>query len=203
MTKDLRSGRTLDHIPVPSAHALPVIEHAERHGLNVAVYLNDRFLHLHGTSPQADDVRAARWRAVPSIVEALESEAPTFMRFFGRETVGALRAAFSQLPLHFRHEVWEAFEECAVTSADATKELALKRLCAEIEMPASRVLAIGDSRNDVPMLLWAGTGVAMGNALPEVRSAVARVTARYEEDGVARAIERYVLDPIAERERSA
>ena len=58
-----------------------------------------------------------------------------------------------------------------------------------------RVLAIGDSRNDVPMLRWAGTGIAMGNALPEVRRAVPLVTQRCEEDGVAHAIERYVLEP--------
>ena len=65
------------------------------------------------------------------------------------------------------------------------------------------MLAIGDSRNDVPMLAWAGIGVAMGNALPEVRRRVDRVTARCDEDGVARAIERYVLEPFENRERSA
>ena len=50
--------------------------------------------------------------------------------------------------------------------------------CAPISAsPAERVLAIGDSRNDVPMLRWAGIGVAMGNALPEVRESVRYVTA--------------------------
>ena len=54
-----------------------------------------------------------------------------------------------------------------------------------------RVLAIGDSRNDVPMLQWAGIGVAMANALPEVRQAVRYVTADNLSDGVAAAIERF------------
>jgi len=54
------------------------------------------------------------------------------------------------------------------------------------------VLAIGDSRNDVPMLRWAGVGVAMANALPEVRQSVRYVTASNTEDGVALAIERFV-----------
>jgi hydroxymethylpyrimidine pyrophosphatase-like HAD family hydrolase len=53
------------------------------------------------------------------------------------------------------------------------------------------------------MLRWAGIGVAMANALPEVREAVGRVTAAYDEDGVARAIERYVLEPLQRSEKSA
>ena len=49
------------------------------------------------------------------------------------------------------------------------------------------------SRNDVPMMQWAGVGVAMGNALPEVRHAVRYVTATNERDGVALAIEKFAL----------
>ena len=65
-------------------------------------------------------------------------------------------------------------------------------------MSRERVLASGDSRNDVPMLHWAGVGVAMANALPEVREAVVHVTASNEADGVALAIERFAL-PAAEK----
>ena len=54
-------------------------------------------------------------------------------------------------------------------------------------------MAIGDSRNDIPMLRWAKIGVAMGNALPEVRETVPYVTASNDRDGVALAIERFVL----------
>jgi hypothetical protein len=44
------------------------------------------------------------------------------------------------------------------------------------------------------MLQEAGLGVAMGNAAPEVRQAADAVTAAFDEDGAALAIERYVLD---------
>jgi hypothetical protein len=43
------------------------------------------------------------------------------------------------------------------------------------------------------MLRWAKIGVAMGNALPEVRETVPYVTASNDRDGVAQAIERFVL----------
>jgi Cof subfamily protein (haloacid dehalogenase superfamily) len=53
------------------------------------------------------------------------------------------------------------------------------------------VLAFGDMPNDLPMLVRAGHGVAMGNAHPEVLTAADEVTARNSEDGVARVLERW------------
>jgi hydroxymethylpyrimidine pyrophosphatase-like HAD family hydrolase len=45
--------------------------------------------------------------------------------------------------------------------------------------------------NDVPMLRWAGHGVAMGNAHPDARAAADEVTAANTDDGVARVLERW------------
>jgi Cof subfamily protein (haloacid dehalogenase superfamily) len=53
------------------------------------------------------------------------------------------------------------------------------------------VVAFGDMPNDVPMLLRAGHGVAMGNAHPDVLAAADEVTAANTEDGVARVLERW------------
>jgi hydroxymethylpyrimidine pyrophosphatase-like HAD family hydrolase len=191
LTKDFLSGRTLGHIPIPLALALPMVRYAENHRLDVAVYLEERFLRLEGTTLHMEDMRGPHWREVRSLSDAV-TFAPTFVRFLGRQVAERMRAAFAHLPLHFKREVWGDFEECAVTSPEATKESALARLCGDFEIPAARVLAIGDSHNDVPMMRWAGIGVAMGNAAPAVRDAVGRVTEACDRDGVARAIERYV-----------
>lgn len=59
------------------------------------------------------------------------------------------------------------------------------------------VLAIGDSLNDIEMIRCAGFGVAMDNARQEVKDAANAVTASNEEDGVAKAIEEYVLSKNA------
>jgi len=202
LTKDFLSGRTLGHIPVPLVHAVPMIQYAERNGLNVAIYIEEKFHRLRGPHVYMEDMRGPHWREVGSLIDVL-TEAPTFLRFLGRDSVDAVRAAFSGIPLHFKYEVFGDYEECAVTSPDATKERALGRLCSDLKIAPGAVLAIGDSRNDVPMLDWAGIGVAMANALPEVRRAVGRVTAACAEDGVARAIERYVLADPQRTERSA
>ncbi|HWU33426.1 MAG TPA: HAD family hydrolase [Marmoricola sp.] len=53
------------------------------------------------------------------------------------------------------------------------------------------VLAIGDGRNDKEMLAWAGRGVAMGQAVDEVRDAADAVTGTVDEDGVATELRRY------------
>ena len=56
-----------------------------------------------------------------------------------------------------------------------------------------QVMAIGDYDNDVPMLTSVGLGVAMGNASDAVKARVFRVTETNDLDGMAKAIERYIL----------
>ena len=54
-------------------------------------------------------------------------------------------------------------------------------------------MAIGDQENDIAMIEFAGVGVAMDNAIPTVKEAANFITKSNLEDGVARAIEKYVL----------
>jgi hydroxymethylpyrimidine pyrophosphatase-like HAD family hydrolase len=56
---------------------------------------------------------------------------------------------------------------------------------------AEGVVAFGDMPNDVPMLQWAGLGVAMGNAHPDAVAAANEVTASNDDDGLARVLERW------------
>ncbi|MDG4668340.1 HAD family hydrolase [Mycobacterium sp. 236(2023)] len=58
---------------------------------------------------------------------------------------------------------------------------------------AADIVTFGDMPNDVPMLDWAGLGVAMGNAHPDAVAAADEVTATNAEDGVARVLERWWL----------
>jgi Cof subfamily protein (haloacid dehalogenase superfamily) len=56
----------------------------------------------------------------------------------------------------------------------------------------NRVMAVGDSEADLPMIEWAGVGVAMGNASAKVQAAADWVAPTLDEDGVAVAIEKYL-----------
>jgi hypothetical protein len=71
-----------------------------------------------------------------------------------------------------------------------TKGSGLAALCAGWGVDAGEVIAFGDMPNDLPMLRWAGHGVAMGNALPAVVQAADEVTLVNDEDGVAVVLER-------------
>jgi 5-amino-6-(5-phospho-D-ribitylamino)uracil phosphatase len=67
-------------------------------------------------------------------------------------------------------------------------------LAERLGIEQSRTMGIGDSEADIPMLRWAGLGVAMGNAAPDVKAAADWVAPSLEEDGAAVAIERFVLE---------
>jgi len=73
------------------------------------------------------------------------------------------------------------------------KGSALQYVAQRLGIPMERVLAIGDSWNDLPIIERAGIGVAMGNAPVEVRERADAVVGTVDEDGVCDALERFVL----------
>jgi Cof subfamily protein (haloacid dehalogenase superfamily) len=74
------------------------------------------------------------------------------------------------------------------------KRLAVSYLAEEIlALRAENVMAVGDDLTDIEMLRYAGIGVAMGNAPVAVKACADWVTTTIEEDGVARAVERWIL----------
>jgi hydroxymethylpyrimidine pyrophosphatase-like HAD family hydrolase len=196
LTKDFRANRTLVHIPVPLQYAKELVEFAEASQLALAVYSEEFFWRVAGSRVFMEDMTGPAWREAASLGEILRTP-PTFLRFMGPESVGAMERTYGDLPLRFIHERWGEFVECVVLARDAGKQQALARLCADFQIPRERVLAIGDSLNDVPMLRWAGVGVAMGNAAPEVKEAVRYVTASNDRDGVALAIEKFCFRATA------
>ena len=66
-------------------------------------------------------------------------------------------------------------------------------------MDAADVLAIGDGRNDIEMLRWAGRGVAMGQAVEVVREAADAVTGTVYDEGAATELDRWFRSRPAPR----
>ena len=81
-----------------------------------------------------------------------------------------------------------------ILNKDASKGRTLKELADHLDIPRERVMAIGDSGNDIDMVAYAGLGVAMGNAVPAVLAVADVVTTTNNEDGVAEAINRHFFD---------
>lgn len=89
--------------------------------------------------------------------------------------------------------------ELTLFAADASKGKALATLASSLDVPLEETMAIGDGLNDISMLRTAGLGVAMGHAPRRVRAIADVVTASNVEDGMAQALEAYVLgaEPLA------
>ncbi len=71
---------------------------------------------------------------------------------------------------------------------------ALRRLADYLDIPQSQVMAVGDQDNDIPMIAWAGLGVAMGNGSATTKAVADWIAPSVTEDGAAVAIERFVLN---------
>jgi len=70
----------------------------------------------------------------------------------------------------------------------------VKMLAEKLGIPRENIMTLGDQENDIAMLEYAGTGVAMGNAIDSVKAVSQFVTKTNMDDGVAYAIQKFVLD---------
>lgn len=80
-----------------------------------------------------------------------------------------------------------------VNPKGVSKAMALNFLCDKIGITMKEVMAVGDSLNDIKMIQEAGIGVAMGNAQEAIKKVANYTTDTNDEDGVAKAIERFAL----------
>ena len=73
------------------------------------------------------------------------------------------------------------------------KGSAIDALAEHFGIPFSSIMALGDDYNDIPMLEKAGYSVAMENSVPEAKAAAKYITDTNNNDGVAKAIKRFVF----------
>ncbi len=150
-----------------------------------ALYLDERIRDVEDWTPPplaapivVSDVRAAIGRPCVKIVGTAEADTiarlrPHAVARFG-EALYVTQTAVDLL--EFLHP-------------DVSKGAALRLVAARLGVARADVVAFGDSHNDRDMLVFAGTGVAMGNAMPEVKAVADLVTGSNDEDGIGAALE--------------
>ena len=84
---------------------------------------------------------------------------------------------------------WTAWLD--LSPVGVSKASGLQHVCDKIGLTAADVLAIGDGRNDIEMLSWAGRGVAMGQAPAEVAAAADDVTDTIDRGGLIKELQRW------------
>ena len=80
-----------------------------------------------------------------------------------------------------------------VTHPDANKGAVARYLARRFDLSTDAIATIGDMPNDVLMFAHSGLSIAMGNADPQVQRAARRITAANDDEGFAKAMERFVL----------
>jgi HAD superfamily hydrolase (TIGR01484 family) len=100
-------------------------------------------------------------------------------------------ATAGRLGLHGTNYVvgWTAWLD--LSPVGVHKASGLQEVCRRLGVDRADVLAIGDGRNDVEMLSWAGRGVAMGQAVEDVRAAADHVTTSVNDNGAAVELDRW------------
>lgn len=101
------------------------------------------------------------------------------------------------LPAGARALITPKFSLVQLCGCTTDKADALAHLLASRGLGFDSLVAIGDDVNDVEMVRRAGIGIAVANALDEVKEAADWVTAAADEDGVAEAIERLLQAPAS------
>ncbi len=190
ITYDMHAERVVDLYPMPTATALEVVRRLRRvvPGGTFAVETAAGFACEPGHLQD-------QWEVDPRLADVFVLiESPVLKLLFGhpewtaddlltvaRKSVGDLVEATHSNAEHSAIEL---------SGPGISKATTLERLCKGLAIDASMVLAFGDMPNDLPMLNWAGTGIAVANAHPQVLSAVSNVTASNDDDGVAQVLER-------------
>ena len=200
--QDPATDKILRHLPLSKQTALQVLDSFEephlRSLLSIHFYINDRLY-----VPEITDstrLYAARSGIAINAIENLRRDIPgdptKVLALCQNPEVldnllSSMRQRYTPAEMYLTRSVATFFE---ATHPLANKGEAVRYLAEELlGLQAQNVMAIGDNFNDVEMISYAGVGVAMGNAPDAVKAGANWVAPDVEEDGVATAIEQFVL----------
>ena len=190
-------GRTLAKITLPHEGAREAVEWAIAHNVLTQVYVAEE-LWVSREDPRVRDYieqnHIPAWVRGP--LEIIDwPEPPVKVLLQGESGLldslrGELESLVSSHPIRIFKSQSDYLE---LVNKEVGKSTGLRTATKMLGILQERVFAIGDAENDIDMLKWAGWGVAMGQALAQVKAAADAVTAAVDEDGAAIALERWVL----------
>ena len=145
----------------------------------------ERLMQFHEPQPQA----------VGDLSDLVDRLSLNKMHWFGTpEEIRTIKAEVEGVLAGRAQLVMPNYEILEVLPLGASKGAGVKQLLADMNIDPRHVLALGDGENDIEMLELAGVGVAMDNAMPRLKSVANHITASNDDDGVAQAIEQFVLN---------
>jgi Cof subfamily protein (haloacid dehalogenase superfamily) len=200
---DYGAGRALTSDPLGKDQARAVLALVRRHGVHCSLYAENAILfedadvHHSGLLVWAKSLPAAlqpRLERTDDFARAIETERVIWKFVVTHTESGVLRRCVEDMKrsIDLSYE-WSWHDLVDVVRAGNSKGGRLIEWARAQGVDPAEVLAIGDNHNDISMLTLAGTGIAMGNSDDAVKAHADWVTSGHDEDGVARALRRFVL----------
>jgi Cof subfamily protein (haloacid dehalogenase superfamily) len=181
---------------LPADVAIKAVELIREHGMDAWVYRgNDWFI----TKADARHVAREAWtvKFEPKIVTDLAGVLDGVAKIVGvsddhatvQQCEADAKAAFGERATASRSQPYYV----DVTHKDANKGAVVDYLSRHFNIPAEQIATIGDQPNDVLMFKRSGFSIAMGNASDQVKADASATTNSYNDEGFAKAVERFVL----------
>ena len=189
----------LEQKTVPADVAREAIDLMRKRGLDVWIYRGNDWLI---TKPDAPHVAREAWtvkfepKVVPDVAENLADVAKIVGVSDDHERVKRCEAdaqtAFAGRATAARSQPYYL----DITNKAANKGVVVEFLSSHMDVPAGEIATIGDQPNDVLMFERSGFSIAMGNASDEVKVRADATTDSYNDEGFAKAMERFILSSV-------
>lgn len=204
---DCQTGEILFHQPLSVADAKDVLEHMKRFEVSPIIargdymYTNDVYAGMIHKSIGGELFNVIEYEARSnSFILCEKRDLVAFADFPIEKILTAGEPAYLQVNWQKMAEPFTDRLSCMFTAPfyyeftaqNVDKAKAIDTAFTKLGYKAEEMIAFGDAQNDISMLKYAGIGVAMGNAVDEVKAIADEVTLSNEEDGIAESLYRHI-----------
>lgn len=195
LIKSSLSGEVLFEQTLDQAVAADVLTLFRERGWYIQVYVGDQLYIAEPNERARIYENLTKVKAIP-VGEDLYSMSEHVLKMLSLANESEIQEISRVIQDKFKGKVFAPISRptyLEIVHPSINKGRSLDFLASRLGITRNEVMAIGDSNNDLDMIEYAGLGVAMGNALPNVKAAANVVTLANDEDGVAEAIYKYIL----------
>ncbi|KKI93595.1 phosphatase [Bacillus sp. SA1-12] len=166
-----------------------IIETAEKHRIHnmLAEIIDDVYFHYHDEKLLDIFSMGNPNIKIGDLRVSLGDDVTSILIHADEDDVDKIRTYLSEVHAEIvDHRRWAApWHVIEIIKAGINKAVGLQKIAAYYNIPSERIIAFGDEDNDLEMIQYAGHGVAMGNAIPELKAIASHVTKTNEENGIA------------------
>ncbi len=176
--------------------AIPIIKFAEKIGVHCNVYIDDT-IHIEKKNKWAEMyanlLKVVPMKEVGKLSDYIKSSTTKVLFVDEHERLQEIKPEAEKVVDESIQVYFSKPNYLEFTNKYGTKGQAVKYLGDHFGIKQEEIMAIGDSYNDITMIEYAGLGVCMSNGPEDVKEIADYITLSNEEDGVAHAIEKFIL----------